>query len=78
MFWAYPEVALTFHSHLCDAPPAIRHLTQVNPVIVNSDVADSQSPLCSPLLHSIFGPRLQSSVLKIPRDWNRVLWNFAL
>lgn len=31
----------TFHSYFCNASPPIGHLTEVNPIIVDSDVTDS-------------------------------------
>lgn len=31
----------TFHSYLCNASPTIGHLTEVNPIIINSDITDS-------------------------------------
>lgn len=69
---------VTFHSYLCNASPTIRHLTEVNSVIINTNVTDSQSPFCPQLLHSIFGPWLQPPVFQIPCDGNRVFWNFTL
>ena len=73
-----PLMHNTFDSQLSDALPSVRHLTEVDTVIIGSRIMDSEASPRSFGFHGVLAAGLQPFVLQVPRCRDRLLGNLTL